>query len=432
MPPSPNNLPIRVEELGKTYQIWSSPKGRLKAFFIKALAQALTKLHLPKFARKLQNLAEKLYQDFHALRNVSFSVDHGEVVGIIGLNGSGKSTLLQIIAGVLQPTYGSCTTYGRVVALLELGAGFNGEFTGRENIYLNGAIMGISRKEMDKRFDEIASFAEIGEFIDQPVNTYSSGMTVRLAFAILTQVDPDVLIIDEALSVGDAYFNHKCAKCIQDFRNEGKTMLFVSHDPTAVKTLCNRAILIEKGVIIKEGKAESVVDYYNAIVAKKEKDQEIRQIESETGRVLTRSGNRKAEIGSIELTDDMGQPARAFLTGSKAWLKAQIVFHEYTEKPTFGILIRDRLGSDVFGTNTHFNHNTCPNKASGEKAKTTTELELNLGPGTYSITLAVHSGAVHTEESYDWIDHAVVFDVLPQTGKHFVGTAALPCQIEWS
>lgn len=432
MPSLQNETPIKVEELGKTYQIWSSPKGRLKAFFSKSLAHALAKLRLSKLACKLQKLAEEHYHDFHALRNVSFSVEHGESVGIIGLNGSGKSTLLQIIAGVLQPTNGSCKTHGRVVALLELGAGFNGEFTGRENIYLNGAIMGISRKEMDKRFDEIAAFAEIGEFIDQPVNTYSSGMTVRLAFAILTQVDPDVLIIDEALSVGDAYFNHKCAKCIRDFRNEGKTMLFVSHDPSAVKTLCNRAILLEKGVIIKEGKAESVVDYYNAIVSKKEKDQEIRQIETETGRVLTRSGNRKAEISNIEFFDEKGQPARAFLTGSKASLSAQITFHEYTPKPTFGILIRDRLGSDVFGTNTHFNPKICPDKNAGEIGITTTDFKLNLGPGTYSITMAVHSGATHTDENYDWIDHAIVFDVLPQTGKHFVGTAALPCQITWS
>jgi lipopolysaccharide transport system ATP-binding protein len=295
---------ITVNELSKSYSIWRDPKSRLKHPFLRLVRSFFKYLKGPFLKRVTKYIDRKTseYLKHHqALSNISFQVSEGETVGILGLNGSGKSTLLQIIAGILQPTSGTITTNGRIAALLELGAGFNDEFTGRENAFLNGAILGVQKAEMEKRFDEIANFAEIGKFMDQPVKTYSSGMKLRLAFAVLTQINPDIIIIDEALSVGDAYFQHKCARKIQEFKEQGKTLLFVSHDPGLVARLCDRALLLENGVCIREGKSEDVSDYYNAIVAKKEKDEEIKQIETETGRTYTRSGNKKAEFGKIEM-----------------------------------------------------------------------------------------------------------------------------------
>ncbi len=200
-----------------------------------------------------------------ALKDVSFKVKQGETVGVIGRNGSGKSTLLQVLCGILRPTVGEIVVNGRVSALLELGAGFHPEFSGRENVYMNGAIMGLSRKEMDFRFQEIADFAEIGAFIEQPVRTYSSGMFVRLAFACAVNIAPDILIVDEALAVGDAYFQQKCMQKIMEFRENGGSMLLVSHDMTSVKTLCDSAILLDKGVVIERGDPARVVDRYQAI-----------------------------------------------------------------------------------------------------------------------------------------------------------------------
>lgn len=434
MSSSENSIAIEVRALSKTYRIWRDPKARLKAPLLHTMGSVVSGLPtslLQSIGRRLLHRAENYSREFYALRQVSFRVEKGEAVGIVGLNGSGKSSLLQVLAGVLKPTAGSVCIEGRVAALLELGAGFNGEFTGRENAYLNASILGISRKEMDRRFPQIEEFAEIGAFMDQPVKTYSSGMAVRLAFSILTQIDPDVLIIDEALSVGDAYFQHKCGRKIREFRDRGKTLLFVSHDLGAVKSLCDRALLLENGMLIREGPAESVIDYYNAIIARKQKDEEIRQVELEMGRTVTRSGDSRAEIVRIELLDAQGNPGRAFVSGSPATVEATIRFNEAVSKPTFGILLRDRLGVDVFGTNTYYNGPCGPPAVPGSVQVVKVRLELRLGPGSYSITVAVHRGAEHTETNYDWIDHALVFEVLPCAGRHFIGMAALPCSIEW-
>ena len=430
-----SNVCINVVGLSKTYSIWRDPKSRLKHPFIRLLKSIFSYTKGP-LQRKLTNYIDQKSKEYlkhhRALTNLSFQVYEGETIGILGLNGSGKSTLLQIIAGVLQPTSGKVDTNGRIAALLELGAGFNDEFTGRENAFLNGAILGVERSEMEKRFDEIANFAEIGDFMDQPVKTYSSGMKLRLGFAVLTQINPDIIIIDEALSVGDAYFQHKCARRIQEFKAQRKTILFVSHDSGSIARLCDRAMLLENGVCIREGKAEDVSDYYNAAIVKKEKDDEIKQVETESGRTFTRSGNKKAEFGNIELVDKNGESCRAFTTGSPAKLTAEIEFRKKIHSPTFGFLIRDRLGMYVFGTNTYYS--TTREFIAQEQSihKVVTNLTISLGPGSYSITVAVHSGAVHTEESYDWIDHVIVFDVLPKPNEHFIGAAYVPCEIEWT
>jgi lipopolysaccharide transport system ATP-binding protein len=254
-------LVITVSQVGKSYRIWSEPASRLISPMLESCARFLP---FPQWWRKR---AAARYQDFQALRDISFDVRRGEAIGIIGRNGSGKSTLLQIISGTLQPTQGAARVNGRIAALLELGSGFNPEFSGRENVYLNGAVLGLSRQQMDERFADIAAFANIGDFIEQPVRTYSSGMVVRLAFAVAVHVDPDILIVDEALSVGDARFQLKCARAIDAFIKRGVTLLFVSHDASMIKRLCNRAILLEKGRMLYGGLPNDVVNLYSKLIA---------------------------------------------------------------------------------------------------------------------------------------------------------------------
>ncbi|MDE2422937.1 MAG: ABC transporter ATP-binding protein [Betaproteobacteria bacterium] len=245
-----SEIVIKVENLSKCYQIYDKPRDRLKQMI------------LPRLLRAIGIQPKQYFREFWALRDASFEIRKGETVGIIGRNGSGKSTLLQMICGTLNPTSGSIQTNGRIAALLELGSGFNPEFTGRENVYLNGAVLGLSKEEINKRFDKIVAFADIGDFIDQPVKTYSSGMFVRLAFSIQANVDPEILIVDEALAVGDVFFVHRCMSKLRELQEKKTTVLFVSHDTTAVKTLCDRALWIKSGVISKNGKASQVADAY--------------------------------------------------------------------------------------------------------------------------------------------------------------------------
>src|SRR5437870_8937875 len=245
-------IAVRVSDLSKCYHIYDRPPDRLK--------QSV----LPKLQRLIRKPPRQYYRAFWALKDVSFEVKKGESVGIIGRNGSGKSTLLQLICGTLSPTSGSVETNGRVAALLELGAGFNPEFTGRENVYMNGAVLGLSQEEIDARFDDIAAFADIGDFIDQPVTTYSSGMYVRLAFAVSINVQPEILLVDESLSVGDIYFQQRCMRKIRQMKQEGKTIVFVSHDMAAVKNLCDSALWLEHGEIRELGPPDDVVGQYLA------------------------------------------------------------------------------------------------------------------------------------------------------------------------
>jgi lipopolysaccharide transport system ATP-binding protein len=261
-----SEIAIKVENLSKCYQIYDTPGERLKQFI------------LPKLQRMLGKQPRQYFREFWALKDISFEVKKGETVGIIGRNGSGKSTLLQMICGTLNPTLGSITRYGRIAALLELGSGFNPEFTGRENVYLNGAVLGLSKDEIDARFDEIAAFAEIGDFIEQPVKTFSSGMMVRLAFAIAINVDPQILVVDEALSVGDELFQRKCFSRIENIRKAGGTILFVSHSGGTVVELCDRALLIDAGVRLAMGPPKQIVARYQKLLyAPNEKRETIRE-----------------------------------------------------------------------------------------------------------------------------------------------------------
>jgi lipopolysaccharide transport system ATP-binding protein len=252
-----SNIAIKVESLSKCYQIYDTPRDRLKQFFLPRLQQVAGKS------------AKQYYKEYWALKDISFEIKKGETVGIIGRNGSGKSTLLQMICGTLNPTSGSVQTNGRIAALLELGSGFNPEFTGRENVYMNAALLGLSKDETDERYRSIIEFADIGDFINQPVKTYSSGMFVRLAFAVNIISDPDIIIIDEALAVGDIAFQAKCMTALREIQDRGSTVLFVSHDISAIKSLCDRAAYIDNGKLILLDKASDVVDYYMQIMRQK-------------------------------------------------------------------------------------------------------------------------------------------------------------------
>jgi len=427
-------LAIEAKQLSKTYRVWETPFARLRVSFLEGCAHAARRLLGPNstLAARLSKAAQHGFREIQALRGVSLQVGRGEVVGLIGYNGSGKSTLLQIIAGTLSPTSGQIAVHGKVAALLELGSGMNPEFTGRENAYLYGSILGVSRQFLESRMHAIESFAEIGQFFDDPVRTYSTGMAARLAFAVLTQLDPDILIVDEALSVGDAYFQHKSINLIRQFQEAGKTMLVVSHDAATIKSMCTRAIILEHGHLIREGEASAVCDYYNALVAKKQKDHEIRQIERAKGQIITRSGDRRALISDVELLDANENPKRAFTIGEAARIVCLVDANDVLDNPTVGIILRDRLGNDVFGSNTHYHKVPLGHLEPGKRIQVTFSVPLRIGVGQYSLTTSLHSGKDHLAENYDWQDNAIVFSVLPSSEPHFVGTAQLPLKIDVS
>ncbi|ROR03144.1 ABC transporter ATP-binding protein [Desulfosoma caldarium] len=400
---------IRVRNLGKAYKRYRSKHGRL-----------------------LEWLGLGVHHDLRwVLRHVSFDVEPGESVGIIGLNGAGKSTLLKIIAGVVKPTTGFVDLGGRVSALLELGTGFHPDFTGRENVYTSGQLRGLSKKELDAKIEEIEHFADIGDYFDQPVRVYSSGMQVRLAFSVATAMRPHILIVDEALSVGDAAFQHKSFNRIRQFRDAGTTLLFVSHDPGAVKTLCNRALLIDNGLIIKDDTPEATLDYYNAIIVKHEEHQKIMQTETQRGRKSTRSGNTHVSISSVEMLQD-GLPTRAVQSGEAVTIRIQCVSRVLVDDLTVGILIRDRLGNDIFGTNTW--HHGIEMKGLEPGRMVCVDFyfpRLQLGTGSYSLTVALHKKDSHVAGNYDWWDRALVFQVVPDNGPYSIGSCNLQVVPNW-
>jgi lipopolysaccharide transport system ATP-binding protein len=354
---SSEDIAIRVSNLSKRFEIYGAPRDRLKQFVLPRLRQIMGKL--PK----------QYFDEFWALKDVSFEIKKGETVGIIGRNGSGKSTLLQMICGTLNPTSGSIQTNGRIAALLELGSGFNPEFSGRENVYMNASVLGLSNEEIDARYDDIAAFADIGDFIKRPVKTYSSGMMVRLAFSVAIHVDPNILIVDEALSVGDAYFQAKCAKMIQSIISRGATVLFVSHDTASVKSFCNRALLLESGHSKFMGDVNTAVEkYYSALVATqsvKEKpefqkdgnslhsiewasnDKKFQSIAS-----FQRIQNGAAEFINIMVLDENGRSIDTLTFGQKVTLRQIIKINSPMPKLGLAYHIRDKNGQDIVYSDT--------------------------------------------------------------------------------
>jgi lipopolysaccharide transport system ATP-binding protein len=356
------------------------------------------------------------------LRDISFEVKQGEAVGIVGINGAGKSTLLKMITGTTQPTTGSIAVSGRVAAMLELGMGFHPDFTGRQNVIMAGQLLGYSADEINANMERIEDFAEIGEAIDKPVRIYSSGMQMRLAFSVATFQRPDILIVDEALSVGDAYFQHKSFDRIRSYRELGTTLLIVSHDKTAIQAICDRAILLNDGRLDKEGSPESIFDYYNALLADRE-GKSVKQIRGNDKTTQTVSGSGEASIGNIRLIGAGGFPVEAVDVGSALRLEIDVLINQDIAELVIGYMIKDRLGQPVFGTNSHHLEHSRQALVRGDRIKYSFTFAANLGEGTYSIAIALHAGDTHIIKNYEWRDLAVVFQVINMSKKKFVGCA---------
>jgi lipopolysaccharide transport system ATP-binding protein len=359
------------------------------------------------------------------LQGVNFKVQPGEAVGVIGINGAGKSTLLKLITGTTQPTTGSVHMTGRVAAMLELGMGFHPDFTGRENAFMAGQLLGIASEDIACLMPEIEAFAEIGDYIDQPVRVYSSGMQMRLAFSVATAIRPDILIVDEALSVGDAYFQHKSFDRIREFRKLGTTLLIVSHDKGAIQRICDRAILLNAGHLAMEGEPEQVMDYYNAMLAHHE-SLDIKQVKLENGKVQTVSGSGEVELVSVALCDDKGQAIDTVGVGQKVCLSVSARCQSDVPDLVIGYVIKDRLGQSVFGTNTYHHDRILKSLSKGQLVQLGFEFDANLGPGSYSVAVALHADDTHIGNNYEWRDQALVFTVINVNKPEFVGLAWLP------
>lgn len=364
------------------------------------------------------------------LQDLNFSIKAGEAVGIVGINGAGKSTLLKMITGTTQPTTGTVTVNGRVSALLELGMGFHPDFTGRENAIMAGQLLGYNTDEMMAIMPEIESFAEIGEYIDQPVRVYSSGMQMRLGFSVSTAYRPDILIVDEALSVGDTYFQHKSFERIRDYNKLGTTLLIVSHDKGAVQGVCDRAILLNGGKLAMEGEPESVMDYYNGMLTD-QSDGNVRQIQKADGTLQTVSGTGEATLVEAILCNEEGKKVEVVSVGQLLTIHAKVSVNEDLPELVFGYQIKDRLGQQVFGTNTYLMHQMLENVSAGEVITYAWHLAANIGEGTYSISFSLHNKDSHLSANYEWRDREIIFSIVNTEKPRFVGMAWLPSTVEY-
>ena len=383
-----------------------------------------------KWARAWEWVSRRtMHEKTWVLRDINFTVQPGEAVGIIGVNGAGKSTLLKIITGTTQPTLGRATKQGRVAALLELGMGFHPDFTGRQNVFMAGQLLGLKKDEITACMPTIEAFAEIGDYIDRPVRMYSSGMQMRLAFSVATAVRPDLLIVDEALSVGDAYFQHKSFSKIREFRELGTSLLIVSHDRGAIQSLCDRAVLLERGFIIKDGAPEEIMDYYNALIAVKENATvEVRRLSD--GRAQTMSGTGEARVESIELLNEKLEPVEYVNVGEPVQLRVTVCVHADIPELVFGYMIKDRLGQPVFGTNTHHLKMPLRKLVKGERFTLSFAFLASVGPGSYSVSTALHVADTHLANNYEWRDLATMFNVINVDRTPFVGGNWMPPQVE--
>ena len=363
------------------------------------------------------------------LKDVSFDVGAGEVVGLIGQNGAGKSTLLKIISHTLKPSSGRVTSSAKISSILELGMGFHGDLTGRQNAYQSCSLMGYSKEQIDEIIAYIEDFSEIGEYFDYPVRIYSSGMQMRLAFSVVTANRPDILIIDEALSVGDVYFQHKSFDKIKEFKSLGTTLIIVSHDSGAIKSICDRVILLEKGQILKDGEPEAVLDYYNALISKKQ-DVQISQVALENGKIATISGNKKACIKNVEILDVAGKKIQNLEVGKKIKLKVTVQANENLPSLVLGYQIKNRFSQVVYGTNTYHLKQALKNLKKGEEYDFSFEFDANLGVGSFSVTLALHDSDNHLQNNYEWRDNAIIFNVVNFSKPDFVGLAYLEPNLE--
>lgn len=424
-----SDIAIKVENLSKCYQIYDKPRDRL--------LQGI----MPSLQHLVGRQPKQYYREFWALKDVSFEVKKGETVGIVGRNGSGKSTLLQMICGTLTPTSGSIQTNGRVAALLELGSGFNPDFTGRENVYMNSMILGLTKEEIDARFDGIAAFADIGDFIEQTVKTYSSGMMVRLAFAVIAHVDADILVIDEALAVGDAFFVQKCMRFLRRFMENG-TVLFVSHDTGAVINFCQHAIWLNKGVSKYHGEPKDVAKLYlaelyeslqgesNVIINEKHIDGELFVQQPRDMRLdfinttnyrndielfsfkpdAEHFGKGGGHITSVQLLDETEKPLAWIVGGENVKLKISCRANNDLFSPIVGFYVNDRLGQPLFGDNTfNFSKHAPLVISTGNSIEVEFEFRMPILPiGDYSITVTLAEGTQQDHIQHHWIHDALL------------------------
>jgi lipopolysaccharide transport system ATP-binding protein len=441
------DIAIEAKELSKCYLVYNKPIDRLKQAIMPRIRGVLNPL-VRVFGKKAQ--APAYYSPYWALHSLSFHVKRGETLAVIGRNGSGKSTLLQLLCGTLTPTGGQAIVKGRVAALLELGSGFNPEYTGRENVYLNASILGLTSQEIDQRIDEILAFADIGEYVEQPVKTYSSGMTMRLAFSVITHVDADILIVDEALAVGDAYFQQKCMRWLRQFRENG-TVLFCGHDTAAVLNLCDRAIWLDKGQVMMHGGASEVCEAYLAsinaqamgiperpmrhpdvkhgktsAVKAAEKQPTVVELHSKSIGLLpqivqlvepsdeSRSyGSGDASISEVTMTREDGSPLHLLNGGEKVLVTVKVKVVAHIDNPFVGFFIKDRLGQPLFGDNTFESYvREKLSFESGEEAVARFVFALPLLlTGSYMLTVAIASGPIQVPVVHDWLHDALSFEV---------------------
>jgi len=448
---SSNDVAIRVSNLSKCYQIYENPRDRLKQFV------------LPRLQRFTSKEPQQYYREFWALKDVSFEIKKGETVGIVGRNGSGKSTLLQLICGTLNPAGGSVQTNGRIAALLELGSGFNPEFTGRENVYLNAAVIGLSHEEIDARFDDIAAFADIGDFIEQPVKTYSSGMMVRLAFAVAINVDPEILIVDEALSVGDELFQRKCFSRIEAIRASGATILFVTHSGAQIVELCDRAILMDSGEKLAVGLPKQILGGYQKLLyAPLDKRDGIRKeillaVNRHRGELIEQDEStdieslspndffdphlqpkstivyeeRGAVISQPQLHNLAGEQVNCLQSGELYRYEYSVRFTTAVDNVLFGMLIKTLSGVELGGAASASSiRKALPSVAAGTEFRVKFHFRCNLNSGVYFINAGVY-GIKNKEETYlHRILDACIFRVLPQTDSLASGLVDFDCKHE--
>jgi ABC-type polysaccharide/polyol phosphate transport system ATPase subunit len=415
---------MEFSRVSKSYSIYAAPGDRLK--------------ELATFNRR------RFHTDYWALRDVSFEVQRGETFCIVGENGSGKSTLLQVSAGILEPTTGTAVVNGRVAALLELGSGFNPEFSGRDNVYLNGAILGLSNKEMGRRMGEIEAFAEIGEFINQPVKTYSSGMVVRLAFAVAIHLDPEILLVDEALAVGDIYFRQRCMRKVHELRAQGITILLVSHATGDIKALGDRALWLEHGRVMAIGRTDLVINKYLAAMAEKdarylahdtEAHHDHRQnpppeVIEHIPNIDHRFGDRRGEILGIAIYDNYSNNVGSLRPLSTIVVRISVRAKANLDRPIVGFMFRNNLGVDFAGTNTAREGYTLPPLIAGEICTVDFYVELPaLYPSTFSFSPAIADGTLQHYTICDWIDNAVVLPMEPGDAPIY-GQFHFPCRVE--
>ncbi len=395
------NAVLEVKNLTKVFKIYENNLDRLKEIFLK----------------------KSYHKEFVANKNISFSLYRKETLGIIGLNGAGKSTLLKLIAGVLDPTSGEIVKRGRVTALLELGTGFNEELSGYENIFLNGTLIGMSAKEIKSKIERIIEFSELEEYIKEPLYTYSSGMKMRLAFSIALFSEPEILIVDEALSVGDAHFQQKCTRALKKRKEKDMSIIYVSHDLNSLKILCDRVLLLHQGEIVKEGDPEEVINEYNFLVAKlnEEEDKPIKRKEKFS------YGNFDAEIKEVFVKGEKSG-SNVVSSGENAEIFVKIEAFKEINEVTVGILIRDKYAQDIFGTNTYY-HDIKLDLKPKKSYVCVFRMKMNLGVGKYTVTAALHTNENHIDRCFHWIDDACEFEIAGTVGKPFIGLCRLEPEI---